>query len=211
MVLNMFSEHVQSRAEQRLLSREKVLRAAEQLFREQGFEDTTIRQIAGEAGLSVGSVMAVGDKQGLLLAIFDGWIDAVHSERDGSPAPASSGDLVADVLSLFEPFVDYFARDRDLSRAYAATIVRGKHDTPIFQDLGRRLTAEIAEALAGSGCDSDTAATAARTIYFTYLGVLMTVSNGAIPDEVGAEQFAEAVGFIADRIKPDRPLKRRRR
>ncbi len=195
----MFSERVQSRAERRQLSRRKVLTAAERLFREQGFDSTTVRQIAAEAGLSSGSVMAVGDKPGLLVAIFDGWIDAVHRERDRARSEQPPADPVDDVIALVEPFIDYFALDRELSREYAATIVRGRHDSAIFQNLGLTLIGEVQQVLSRAGHDEDQAGRAARSIYFAYLGILMTMSNGALPDDVGREQFRDVVSLIVNR------------
>lgn len=195
----MFTEPVQSRAERRQLSRGKVLAAAERLFRERGFDATTVRQIAAEAGLSAGSVMAVGDKHGLLVAIFDGWIDAVHRERDRARSEQPLGETVDDVIALVEPFVDYFALDRELSREYAATIVRGRHDSAIFENLGLTLIGEIQQVLSRAGHGEDRAGRAARAIYFAYLGVLMTMSNGALPEDVGREQFRDVVSLIVDR------------
>ncbi|GAA3220049.1 TetR/AcrR family transcriptional regulator [Nonomuraea helvata] len=195
----MFTEPVQSRAERRQLSRGKVLAAAERLFRERGFDATTVRQIAAEAGLSAGSVMAVGDKHGLLVAIFDGWIDAMHRERDRARSEQPLADAVDDVIALAEPFFDYFVLDRELSREYAATIVRGRHDSAIFQNLRLTLIGEIQQVLSRAGHDEDRAGRAARSIYFAYLGILMTMSNGTLPDDVGREQFRDVVSLIVNR------------
>lgn len=189
----MFTEHVQSRAAQRDLTRQRVLASAERLFRERGFDATTVRQIAAEAGVSTGSVMAVGDKDALLVAIFDGWISAVHDERMGAP---HSGDPVAEILALIEPFVDYFARDRDLSRHYAAIIVRGTHDSEIFRNLGLALVSEITDVVASSGVPAAEAERRARAVYFGYLGILMTRSNGALPDDLARELFRDLVELV---------------
>ncbi|QRX90089.1 TetR family transcriptional regulator [Streptomyces noursei] len=72
-----------------------MLSAAERLFRDQGFGATTVRQIATDAAVSTGTVMSVGDKDALLVAIFDSWIDAVHRARtddqDETVAPLPAG------------------------------------------------------------------------------------------------------------------------
>ncbi|WP_420834251.1 TetR family transcriptional regulator [Streptomyces yunnanensis] len=47
----MFSERVQSRAAQREATRQRVLSAAERLFRDQGFGATTVRRIAADAAV----------------------------------------------------------------------------------------------------------------------------------------------------------------
>ncbi len=84
MSLNMFNEHVQSRSDAKASTTQRVLATADRLFREDGFAATTVRRIAAEADVSVGTVMGVGDKDGLLIAIVDQWIAAVHAARTGA-------------------------------------------------------------------------------------------------------------------------------
>lgn len=197
----MFSEHVQSRSAKRVATRQKVLASAERLFRTRGFRPTTIRQIAADAGVSTGSVMAVGDKNALLVAIFDGWITSVHRGRDAADASAGTGRLsakaaVAAVLALFEPFVAYFARDLELSREYAAVVVRGHHESAIFGDLARALTAELEAVLARGALTPAAAGRGARVIYFAYLGVLMTAASGAIDTDDATDALRQVAGFV---------------
>src|SRR5690606_25888699 len=99
----MFSEHVQSRSEQQAATRQKVLAAADRLFRAQGFKATTIRQIAAEAHVSTGTVMAAGDKDALLVSLFDNWITSVHNSRHTEPEPSMTTATTEDVLRLFAP------------------------------------------------------------------------------------------------------------
>ncbi|SIS05071.1 TetR/AcrR family transcriptional regulator [Williamsia sterculiae] len=194
----MFSEHVQSRVDQKEATRRRVLDAADSLFRSQGFAATTVRQIASKAEVSAGSVMAVGDKDALLVAIYDSWIAAVHRSRAETFGDMPSADLPDDVIALFEPFVDHFARDIELSREYAAVIVRGDHDTTIFRQLGLTLVGEVHQVLVRSGVDETSAGRRAAAIYLAYLGILMTVSNGAVSDESGRAQFRDVVSLITD-------------
>jgi AcrR family transcriptional regulator len=196
----MFTEPVQSRPAKRETTRRKVLAAAERLFREQGFGATTVRQIASDAGVSTGTVMSVGDKDALLVAIFDRWIDAVHRERKSADS-AASGPLTAGVaaqavMALFEPFIRYFALDDELSREYAAIIVRGERESTIFKNLALSLIAEIDAVLARAGLSDVDADRGARIIYFSYLGLLMTVSNGAIGEHDAIGRLHEVIGFV---------------
>ncbi|MER6989089.1 TetR/AcrR family transcriptional regulator [Saccharopolyspora hirsuta] len=195
----MFSEHVQSRAEKRAETRQKVLAAAERLFREQGFGATTIRKIAAEAGVSTGTVMSVGDKDALLVAIFDIWIEAVHRERaDGGP-PASAGSGVDGVMALIEPFIRYFMLDEELSREYAAIVVRGVHESEIFRELADSLIAELAGALGRAGLAEADADRGARVVYFAYLGILMNIAHGTVRESEAVDQLREVIGFAIAR------------
>lgn len=146
--MNMFNERVQDRGARRAQTGEAVLAAARELFREGGYAGTTIRQIAQRAGVSVGTVMGVGDKSALLVRSFEDWIAEVHAERTAAGASAAGAVRAAGgaggkkgtrkrvgasrplapvdaVMALFAPFIEYFGQDLELSRAYAAVLVAG--------------------------------------------------------------------------------------
>ncbi|MGW4636189.1 TetR/AcrR family transcriptional regulator [Nocardia sp. NPDC004415] len=198
----MFNEHVQSRSEQQAATRQKVLAAADQLFRAQGFKATTIRQIAAEADVSTGTVMAAGDKDALLVAIFENWITSVHDSRHTEPVPTAA--TAEDVLRLFGPFVGYFALDSELSREYLAILVRGNHESVIFRDLALALLGELEAVLARTALPPDQVARGARTIYLAYLGLLMTASSGAIAMPEAAVQLLETIEFVITHPKGTR-------
>lgn len=203
-ILNMFTERVQSRAAKREATRLRVLSSAERLFREQGFGSSTIRQIATDAEVSTGTVMSVGDKDALLVAIFDTWIAAVHHGREaergrGEATPLPPAAAAREVLDLVEPFISYFALDLELSREYAAVIVRGTHESEVFQALARALLSELESLLARTPLTATGAGAGARTLYFAYLGILMTVGNGALDQRGAISQFQEVIQFVVDR------------
>ncbi|WP_231965861.1 TetR/AcrR family transcriptional regulator [Mycobacterium sp. E802] len=196
MVLNMFTEHVQSRAEQRDATQRKVLVAAEKLFRKQGFESTTVRQIAADAGVSSGTVMSVGDKDGLLVAVFDDRIAAVHANRKGLARKPSHANAPRAIAKLFDPFLAYFAEDPALSRRYASIIVRGGHTSSIFGDLAEILVGEIESALLQVGLGEPGAARSARTIYFAYLGIVLSGSNQALENRSVPDQLRDVIECV---------------
>lgn len=190
-------------------TRLKVLASAERLFRGQGFGAATIRQIAADAEVSTGTVMSVGDKDALLVAIFDTWIAAVHHGRDdqqeqGSPTPLTPAAAVQEVMDLVAPFIDYFALDLELSREYAAVIVRGAHESEVFHALARTLIAELETLLARTPLTATEAGAGARTVYFAYLGILMTIGNGALDQPAAIAQFQELIRFVV-RHEGNRP------
>ncbi|WP_026420302.1 MULTISPECIES: TetR/AcrR family transcriptional regulator [Actinoalloteichus] len=163
----------------------KVLAAADALFLEQGFAATTVRDIAASAGVSVGTVMAVGDKSGLLVAIFDRLIEQVHLARRGSvtePPSATGVPCAARVMSLLTPFLDLFTTRPGLARAYASILVAGNHSSTVFTELSTTLVDEIRDVLEAGGRPGTRDPTSLATaIYFAYVGALFGWAAG--PDD----------------------------
>jgi len=166
---------VPRRSELRDSTHRRVLTAADQLFRQRGFDATTIRDIAEVSGVSVGSVMASGDKNALLVQVFDSLIEDGHARPAAEADPPDS--CARRILQLVQPFVTLFAERQDLSRTYAAIQVSGRQASPLFTQLAALLIDEIASTLAQHGCTpSDAIDGTARAIYFAYIGTLFSWS-----------------------------------
>lgn len=150
---------------------ERVIATADRLFRSAGFEETSIREIAAASGVSTGTVMAVGEKNALLIAGFDRRIASIHEDR--APRPVSARDALADrVVALFDPFVTLFTGDPELSRRYGAILVSGQHRSIVFTELSERLLRELEDVLREDAeADAEPLAT---SLYFAYLGRLFT-------------------------------------
>lgn len=164
-------------------TRENVLRAAAELFEEQGYAETTIRDISASAGVSVGSVMAVGEKRALLVATFDRSIAGLHRRR----CPPATGSRVERIMALFEPFLVLFTTRPALSREYASVLVAGGHASTVFTELAETLMQEIRALLGESNADTSTdtstdastdASARARAVYLAYLGSLFAWAGG---------------------------------
>jgi len=194
-VLNMFTEPVQSnRSRQREETRTRIVDAAQRLFMADGFQATTVRKIAGAAGVSVGSVMAVGDKDSLLLMAFDRWIGAVHEKRS-TTVPGPVDDPVRRVGEVVQPFLDLFSSNAELAREYGAILARGAHQTEVFGNLAETLMGEFEEVARAAGRGAGAPATA-RALYYGYLGLLRAAAVvGADPGVVrpGLEDIAATV------------------
>jgi AcrR family transcriptional regulator len=89
------------RAQSKLKTRRRVLDAARQLFMERGYEAATIRDIAGQAGLSTGAVFAsFVDKTDLFNAVMaEDFQRQVEHLREAAKPDAKVEDAV---LSVFE-------------------------------------------------------------------------------------------------------------
>lgn len=161
-----------TRTETRRATRRTVLEAASRLFDERGFASTTVREIAQEAGVSVGTVMAAGDKEALLVELFDDLIDQRQQHIDSLALDPSEpcGDSA---ISIVEPFVTLFEERRDLARTYASILVSGRHTSVVFTDLAHRLIDVLEQLITTCGCANPADAhRRAEALHSAYIGNL---------------------------------------
>lgn len=176
---------VTTRTEARQVTRRAVLEAAGQLFDERGFLSTTVRDIAQEAGVSVGTVMAAGDKEALLVEIFDSLIEERQQLADTHPLGANAW-CGAHAVAVVEPFVVLFEERRDLAQAYASILVSGRHSSVVFTDLARRLIDVFEKVVTACGCSSSVEARGrAAALHAAYIGSLFIWS--ATPERPGSD------------------------
>ena len=146
-----------SREDARLATEGRVTESAEKLFLRDGFRATTVRDIAVDAGVSVGSVMKVGDKSALLVSIFDRSIARMHQDR-ATPevrqsAHVESEPLMDRLYAALGPFLEIFASQMELAREYAAALVSGTHQSVVFEELAVVLIGEIETILRQGGLE----------------------------------------------------------
>jgi AcrR family transcriptional regulator len=173
----MFTEPVQpDRAERKRRTTARIVEAAARLFGEHGFRGTTVRRIAEEAGVSVGAVMAVGDKESLLSLVYDRAIAA------RLPAPLAAGAAVSatdHLAGYFLPFLDLFAAHEELARAYFRALTRGRPASAALGRLRDLAEADLAAAMENTGMSGDRARRGAQVMFAGYLGELMLLAAGA--------------------------------
>jgi len=167
-----------TRAEARAATRHAVAQAAWSLFAEQGYDPTTVRQIAQRAGVSVGTVINAGGTAGLLLDL----VESAIADRM-SVASTATSDPAAAIWRRFAPYFDYFASMPELARAYGRLL---------FTDASRNHRALTTQAdafvdlIAGditSGIDGvapHDARHAADAVFACYLRALATWGSGAV-------------------------------
>lgn len=170
----------------------RVVEAAGRLFRERGFPSTTVRDIAEASGVSVGTVMAVGDKNGLLVRVFDEMVGAEHARRAGmGSTSAGSATCPERLVALVEPFVAIFMARPELAQSYASIVASGTQTSTLFTDLAGSLVGEFATTLAAHGCVDRADATAlAESLYAAYVGTLF------ISSARGTDEISDLVGRI---------------
>ncbi|MEV5657137.1 helix-turn-helix domain-containing protein [Streptomyces sp. NPDC052291] len=192
----MFGEQVHStRAAQKRRTATRIVEAAAQLFAQHGFQSTTVRQIAAEAGVSVGAVMAVGDKESLLGLVYD------QAIADRIPAPPEAGEATAvDYLAhYFDPFLALFAENDDLARAYFRTLARGRPGNAALGALRALTENNLMASMVDAGMPEDRARVGAQVMFAGYLGELMLLAAGSTDHQQTAARLRTTAAFVTAR------------
>ncbi len=155
---------------------ERVTASAWRLFTHDGFEATTVRRIAAEAGVSVGTVLNSGDKGTLLVTLFN---DALRERVD--IAPEFDVPLDERIWHRFGVFFDFYAEVPELTRAYLRELLgerRVRHDGgEITATFITQLTATL-RAHAPSTSSHDETELLAQTLFAVYLATLIGWLSG---------------------------------
>lgn len=231
----MVTEHVHSRTDRRLRTEEKIISAAADLFLELGYKTTTVRGIAKRAEVSVGRVMAAGDKDVLLVRCYDLWIGqlqsgthvlptrartrsgAVPSARVGAASSAGTGAASSagtgvrptatsavqnHLLEIFLPFLEFFAGHEDLSRDYAAALMRVVGKPQVFEMLAADLQDKLSSSLVSIGISEAYAQASAAALYDSYLGILFRWAASDMGLDEATEALSHSIAFHTQLRRP---------
>lgn len=105
---------------------ENIRRAAQELFKEKGYEATTTREIAERAGIGTGTLFLYArDKQDLLLMVYLETIEKLIEESFASLPPEQP--LLDRLVTIFSHFLRFYALDPETARLYlqALTFQKG--------------------------------------------------------------------------------------
>jgi AcrR family transcriptional regulator len=119
------------------LTRQTILESALQLFRDKGFEATTMRDVATRAGVALGAAYYYFDsKDAIVMGFYERAQDELTPVLDRSLADAKG--LHERVHAIIQAKLDYFAADRKLMGALSAHI-DPDHPLSPFSDQTRRI------------------------------------------------------------------------
>lgn len=105
-----------SREKQKQETRKLLLEKARLLFASKGFRKTTIKQVAQDAGVAVGTVFVhFPDKSALLAASFYDGLDEIIEHTFETLPPDEEG-IVVQLLHFAECFYRWYRRDVELSK-----------------------------------------------------------------------------------------------
>lgn len=118
--------------------REQLLAVAKKQIEERGYANTTIRSVAGECGLAVGTVYNYFKSKDMLIATFvaEDWI-AILSDIRANPEsdPRALLRKIYDALIFFAEKQSALFRDPDAAKVFSA----------VFSDRHKTLRGQLAE------------------------------------------------------------------
>jgi AcrR family transcriptional regulator len=117
-------------------TRERILETSLQLFRTHGFDETTMRDIAKEADMSLGAAYYYFEsKEALVLAYYE----KVHAERRRRALEVfqRTQDLGERVRALYQLHLDIVKRDRKLLGALVRSVADPSSTLSVFADATR--------------------------------------------------------------------------
>ena len=183
-------------------TRRHILATALALFRERGFEDTTIRDIAGRAGLSLGAAYYYFKSKEAIVGAYYDYVQAEHLAR-ARAAFARGGDLRQRLRAAFHTKIDIMQDDRRLLRALFRYGGDPDHQLSWFGPATReqrRLSTEVfAAALEGERLPDDVRQAAPTLLWTLHMGILLYFLFDASPDQRRTRRLIDAaVDFVVD-------------
>ena len=196
------------RKAQKEATRTRVIEAARDLFETQGYQDTTIREIARQAAVSVGSVFTNFSSKGEILSqVMADRLDGLYAELD-RVAPHLRGSTADRLRSLFAIHLNFESRRMRLFLAHIAAAFDWQLN-PNSRPFGRnpRLKQMVRDCMAegvqrgdvSPELDLDQAVEALIGVYaWTFR---LAAWENADTDRLSAV-FDAQVGLIADGFRP---------
>ncbi len=157
---------------------DRIMLAARKLFAENGYDATTLRQVAEHAGLGLGTLFNyISDKRDLIYLVFNQEVDGITSVCLASPRPWQS--FVEKILGMIEPNYRLFGSEPVLSRILLSEVLQHTPGLHLAEHIGIRdrfilgIQEVVAESQRTGELSSDAAAELiARNIFFSYSAAL---------------------------------------
>ncbi len=108
---------VKLREHKKQQTRRAILKTAAEMFEKNGYENTSISQLAAGAGIGKGTIYGYfSTKKDILNAFFEDELDSIHEELKKKVDPARS--ILDQMVTLFMTEYDYMMNNPEFGRIY---------------------------------------------------------------------------------------------
>lgn len=200
-------------------TRRRILDSAMTLFRDRGFEPTTMREIASQADVAIGAAYYYFDsKEALVMAYYQ---QTNHDMRDRiRSALTDAKDLKARLQAVIDIKFAYFASNRNLLGALFRHAAEPANPLSLFSEQTRDIRegeiGHFTEALnaADNPASDDLRIHLPRLLWLYQMGLILFWINDPSAEQVRTRQLvSKSTGIVAAAIKLSslpvmRPLRR---
>lgn len=200
-------------------TRRRIFESALSLFRDRGFESTTMREIASRAGVAIGAAYYYFDsKEDLLMAFYDQAKDEIHDQIKAALADAK--DLKARLQAVVNIELQYFEPNRSLLGAVFRRVTDPEDPFAPFSELTREIRERemehFTEALAAADIQApdDLRPHLPKLLWLYQQGLIIFWISDRSPEQARTRQLlAKSIGMITIAVKLSRlpvmrPLRR---
>jgi AcrR family transcriptional regulator len=192
---------------------ERIQTAAIELFREKGFDQTTLREIASRAEVGLGTIfLYAADKNELLFVVFNDHIRRCFA--DGFTIAQPSSSFVDDALQMFSSLFTLFETDLNLSRCFIRALMfyQGEQRAEYYS-LTINSFAFLAERIKRAQLEGEIdpsldATQASRTIFALYQAVLGSWLSSFEPTNPN-ESLQQNLEMLMHGLRPQKPRRRK--
>ena len=183
-------------------TRTRVLEGALQLFRDNGFDRTGMREIAAQAGLSLGAAYHYFDsKEAIVFAYFED-VQREHERRVLTELPAAT-TLQARLRVAFHTKLDIVRDDRRLLSALVRYGADPEHPLSFLGSHTRAVRSHsiaiFAEALGDEKLPDDVRAGAPTMLWAAHMGILLYFVNDGSAESERTRRLTDGVIDLAVR------------
>jgi AcrR family transcriptional regulator len=181
-------------------TRREIFETALALFREQGFERTTMRDVASQVGVSLGAAYYYFASKDAIVGAYYDHVHEVHAALCRQ-AFAATTDLRGRLRAALHGKVDVLQDDRKLLRALFRYGGDPDHELswfgPATAQRRRESIAVFAEALAGESLPADLRDAGPTLLWGLHMGVLLFFVYDASPDQRRTRRLIDATVDLA--------------
>jgi AcrR family transcriptional regulator len=187
---------------------QRIREATWALFRERGYDATTTRAIAEQAGIGAGTLFLYArDKADLLFLIFRDEIEAIYQERFASVPPRAP--LHAQLAYVFAGFYERYAEAPELARRFVREIVFLEGERRVsYEQLNQAFFAGVAGLIEASKARGEVRTEApalevAVHLFALYAFFVMTWLGDERPEPAaGIRALERALKLALDGVRP---------
>jgi AcrR family transcriptional regulator len=196
------SEPVTARGEQ---TKQLIVATAMRLFKEQGYEQTTMRVIAKEAGVSVGNAYYYfSSKEHLMESFYEGL--QIEHRRLAAPALAASRDFGERLNGTFNAGIDAITPIHEFAGKFFKSAAEPSSPLhPMSPESAPARETSIAlfrDVIAGSTqkVDPELRDELPELLWMLYLGVVLFWVHDVSPDQVKTRLLVDKITPMIDRL-----------